>query len=44
MYFKTEFSLNCPYPKSAETISLDPINKAADAGKLKNKLSSSALF
>ena len=42
--FKTETSLNCPYPKSAEMISSDAINSAIEAGKLKNKLNSNALF
>ena len=42
--FTTELSLNCPYPKSAEIISSDAINNATEAGKLKNKLNSNALF
>ena len=42
--FKIDFSLNCPYPKSAETISSEAINKAIEAGKLKNRLNSNALF
>ena len=42
--FKTELSLNSPYPKRAEIISSDAISKAIEAGKLKNKLSSNAFF
>ena len=37
-------SVNCPYPNKAEIISLEPINNAIVAGRLKNKLSSNALF
>ena len=33
-----------PYPNKAETISSEPNNKAIDAGKDKNKQSSTALF
>ena len=40
----TELSLNCPYPNNAEIISSGAINKAIDAGRLRNKLNSRALF
>ena len=35
---------NCPYPNSADIISFEPINKAIDAGKLKNRLNSSFIL
>ena len=34
----TDNSSNVPYPKGADIISSEAINKAIDAGKLKNKL------
>ena len=40
----TLFISNDPYPNSAEVISSVAINKAAAAGKLKNKLNSKDLF
>ena len=42
--FSTDSWLNDPYPNNAEIISSDPIIKAIAAGKLRNMLSSSALF
>ena len=35
---------NDPYPNNADVICSDPIIRANDAGKLRNRLSSNALF